>query len=56
MKKVVAIGLFCSIGMAFFAGFFSQFLLPNFVQAVTMLAGLGIMVFGIWAGVLLLKK
>ena len=56
MKKTVAIGLFCSLGVAFLTGIFATSLDYETTQNLYMLSGLGLIVFGIWAGVLLLKK
>lgn len=55
-RKIPAIGLLASIGVAFLVGFFGKFFTSELKEAVTMFCGLFIIIFGIWSAVLLLKK
>lgn len=55
-RKIPAIGLLSSIGVAFLVGFFGKFFTSELKEAVTMLCGLLMIIFGIWCSVLLLKK
>ena len=52
MKKVVAVGILASIGVAVL----TAIMMPINEDAWYELAGLGFMVFGVWGAVLLLKE
>lgn len=54
-NKIIAYGLFASIGLALLTGFFESSMSEFNVEALITLAGLGMIVSGIWAGVRLLK-
>lgn len=55
-NKIVANGLFITIGLAVFIGIFEEAIDYEMVNSFYTLAGLGMFVFGIWAGVILYKK
>ena len=56
MKKIVAIGILASLGVAVLTGLFETSLYSETASNLYGLAGLGFCVFGIWAAILLLKK
>jgi len=51
-NKIVAIGILLSIGLAIL----TAFMLPANEDAWYEIAGLGMVIFGIWGAILLLKK
>lgn len=55
MKKNIGIGTLVSIAAAMIVAIFETSLHPTTAENLYMLAGLGIIVFGVWASVLLIK-
>lgn len=55
MRKAIGITLLSVIGLAVFAAFIES-AAPELSGALYTLAGVGFIVFGIWAGILLVKK
>jgi len=56
MNKVIAICLSASISICFIAVIFTEAMTPAFEDGMYTLAGLGMIIFGIWASILLFKK
>ncbi len=54
-NKTLGIGLLSAIGLGFFVGIFEEFMSYYTIGALETLIGLGIMFFGIWGGIRLIK-